>query len=69
MGQRYIGILPVGIEASYKFRSRVRVTIGDYIDFSKYSGQKLSADDIQDITDNVVMEKIAVLSGAKTYGN
>ncbi len=64
-----VGILPVGIEATYKFRSRVKVTIGDYIDFSEYSGQKLSPDEIQDITDTVVMEKIAVLSGAKTYGN
>lgn len=64
-----VGILPVGIEATYKFRSRVKVTIGDYIDFSEYSGQRLTADDIQKITDGVVMEKIAILSGAKTYGN
>lgn len=64
-----VGILPVGIVASYKFRSRVKVTIGDYIDFSEYSGQKLTADDIQNITDEVVMGKIALLSGARTYGN
>ena len=57
-----VGILPVGIEASYKFRSCVKVTIGDYIDFSKYSGQKLSTEEIQNITDEVVMERIAVLS-------
>ncbi len=64
-----VGILPVGIVASYKFRSRVKVTIGDYIDFSEYSGQKLTADDIQNITDEIVMGKIALLSGAKPYGN
>ena len=64
-----VGILPVGIEATYKFRSRVKVTIGDYIDFSEYKGQKLTVEDIQNITNEVLMEKIAVLSGARTYGN
>ena len=64
-----VGILPVGIEATYKFRSRVKVTVGDYIDLSEYKGQKLSAEEVQNITDQVVMEKIAVLSGARTYGN
>lgn len=64
-----VGILPVGIEASYKFRSHVKVTIGDYIDFSQYDGQKLNNEDVQNITDSVVMKKIAVLSGAKTYGD
>ena len=64
-----VGILPVGIEATYKFRSRVKVTIGDYIDFSDYKGQKLTVEDIQNITNEVLMEKIAVLSGARTYGN
>lgn len=65
-----VGILPVGIEASYRLRSRVKLTVGEYIDLSGYySEKKLSAEDVQSITDDVVMEKIAVLSGAKTYGN
>ncbi len=64
-----VGILPMGIETTYKFRSRVKVTVGDYIDFSEYSGQKLSADDIKNITDGVIMEKIAALSGARVYGD
>ena len=65
-----VGILPVGIEATYKFRSRVKLTVGEYIDLAEYyTEKKLSAEDVQSITDNVVMEKIAVLSGAKTYGN
>lgn len=65
-----VGILPVGIEATYKFRSRVKLTVGEYIDLSEYyTEKKLSAEDVQSITDDVVMEKIAVLSGAKTYGN
>ncbi len=65
-----VGILPVGIEASYRLRSRVKLTVGEYIDLSGYySEKKLSAEDVQSITDDVVMEKIAVLSGARTYGN
>ncbi len=64
-----VGLLPVGIEATYKFRSKVRVTIGKYIDLSEYYGRKLSADEIQDITQNIVMGNIAQLAGAKTYGN
>ena len=64
-----VGILPVGIEATYRFRSRVKVVVGKYIDMSEYSGQKLTADDLHDITNNMLMEKIAELAGAKTYGN
>ena len=64
-----VGILPVGIETTYKFRSRVKVVVGNYIDMSEYSGQKLSSDDLHNITNNMLMEKIAVLAGAKTYGN
>ncbi len=64
-----VGILPVGIEATYKFRSRVRVTVGNYIDMSEYSERKLTSDEIHKITNNVLMERIAELAGAKTYGN
>ncbi len=63
-----VGIVPVGIEATYKFRSRVKVIIGDHIDLSEY-GEKLSADEVKTITETVLMEKIAVLAGAKTYGD
>ncbi len=64
-----VGILPVGIEATYKFRSRVRVVVGNYIDMSEYGEQKLSADDFHSITNDMLMKKIAELAGAKTYGN
>ncbi len=64
-----VGILPVGIETTYKFRSRIKVTIGDYIDFSEYGERKLTSDEVKDITNNVLMEKIAVLAGAKVYGD
>ncbi len=64
-----VGILPVGIEATYRFRSTVKVIVGEYIDMSQYSEKKLSAEDLHDITNNMLMEKIAELAGAKTYGN
>lgn len=65
-----VGILPVGIETTYRLRSRVKLTVGEYIDLSRYySDKKLSSEEVQSITDDVVMEKIAVLSGARTYGN
>ncbi len=64
-----VGILPVGIEATYKFRSRVKVIVGSYIDMSEYSGQKLTTEDFYSITNNMLMERIAELAGAKTYGN
>lgn len=63
------GILPVGIDATYKFRSRVRVRVGEVIDLSEYYGQKLSAEELQKITDEKIMTRISELSGAKLYGN
>ncbi len=62
-----VGFLPVGITATYKFRSKVTLTVGDYIDFSQYSGQRLSSEELQRITDELLMPKIAELAGAKVY--
>lgn len=62
-----VGFLPVGITATYRFRSKVTLTVGDYIDFSEYSGQRLSSDELQRITDELLMPKIAELAGAKVY--
>ena len=64
-----VGLLPVGIETTYKFRSKVKVTIGEYVDLSPYWEQKLSHEEMQNITDTLLMERIAELAGAKTYGN
>ncbi len=64
-----VGFLPIGINASYKFRSKVTVKIGKYIDISEYSEKRLSSEQLQDITNNVLMPQIADLAGAKTYGN
>lgn len=62
-------ILPVGISAEFKFRGKVTVKIGEPIDLAKYSGEKLSNEEMQEITDNILMPKIASLAGAKVYGS
>lgn len=64
-----VGILPVGIDADYKFRGRVKINIGKYIDLSEYYDEKISGAELQQITDNVLMPAISELSGAKLYGN
>jgi len=64
-----VGFLPVGIETTYKFRSKVKLTVGEYIDFSQYSEKRLSSEELQQVTDEILMPKIAELAGAKVYGN
>lgn len=64
-----VGILPVGIETSYRLRRGVKLTIGDYIDLSEYKSKRLTAEELQRLTDDVLMQRIAELAGAKTYGN
>lgn len=63
------GVLPVGIETRYKLRQGVKLTIGEYIDLSEYKTKRLTTDDLQTITNDVLMSKIAELAGAKRYGN
>ncbi len=62
-----VGILPVGISADFKFRGKVKVTIGEYFDLSDYLDHKLTAADLQQITDDVLMPKIAELAEVKVY--
>lgn len=63
------GILPVGIETRYKPFRGVKLTIGEYIDLSEYKSKRLTAEELQTITNDVLMQKIAELAGAKIYGN
>ncbi len=63
------GLLPVGIAADFKFRGRVTVKFGEYMDFSDYKGKKLSAEELQKITDEKIMPEIALLAGVKVYEN
>ncbi len=64
-----VGILPIGIDTKYRFRGTVKVKIGDYIDLNEYFDAKPSSQDMQKITDEVLMPEIAALAGAKPYGN
>ncbi len=64
-----VGFLPVGIYATYKLRSTVKVAVGEYIDFSEYSGKRMSSEELQQVTDQMLMPKIAELAGAKVYGD
>ncbi|MBE7023887.1 MAG: 1-acyl-sn-glycerol-3-phosphate acyltransferase [Clostridia bacterium] len=64
-----VGFLPVGITARYRFRGKVVLTVGEYIDISEYTEGRLSSEDLQKLTDEVLMPRIAELAGAKTYGN
>ncbi len=64
-----VGILPLGIDANFKFRGKVTVKIGEYIDLSRYFDEKLTADKLQEITDNIIMPAIANLAGVKVYEN
>lgn len=64
-----VGFLPVGIQTGYKFRSKVKLTVGEYIDFSEYHDKKLNSEALQQLTNELLMPKIAELAGAKVYGN
>lgn len=64
-----VGFLPVGIDTTYKFRGRVKLTVGEYIDFSEYHDKRLNSEALQQITNEMLMPKIAELAGAKLYGN
>lgn len=61
-----VGILPVGISASYRIGSRVTIRIGDMIEVRK-DGEKLTSDDINHLTREVLAPCIASLAGVKTY--
>ena len=64
-----VGFLPVGINTTYKFRSRVKLTVGEYIDFSEYYDKRLNSEMLQSITNEMLMPRIAELAGAKVYAD
>ena len=64
-----VGFSPVGIQSNYKFRGSVKLTVGEYIDFSEYYDKKLNSEALQQVTNELLMPKIAELAGAKVYGN
>ncbi len=64
-----VGLLPIGIETRYRFRGKVKIHIGEYIDLSEFFDKKASSQDLKKITDEVLMPEISQLTGAKLYGN
>ena len=64
-----VGFLPVGINTRYRFRGVVKLTVGEYIDFSEYHDKKLNSEALQQITNQLLMPKIAELAGAKVYAD
>ena len=64
-----VGLLPIGIETRYRFRGKVKVHIGEYIDLSEFFDKRASSQDLKKITEDVLMPEIAQLCGARTYGN
>lgn len=61
-----VGVLPVGISATYRFRSRVTIRIGDMIEPCE-NGEKLNSDGINHLTQEVLMPCIASLAEVKPY--
>lgn len=64
-----LGLLPVGIAGKFRFRGKITVRIGKYMDFSEYGGKKLNSEEMQRITDEVLMPEIARLAEVKVYGD
>ena len=64
-----VGFLPVGINTRYRFRGVVKLTVGEDIDFSEYYDKKLNSEALQQITNELLMPKIAELAGAKVYAD
>ncbi len=64
-----VGFLPVGIDTRYKFRGKVKLNVGEYIDISEYYDTRLTTEMLQQITDEMLMPKIAELAGANVYGD
>lgn len=64
-----VNILPVGICGEYRLFRKITVRIGKMISMADYFGKKLSAEDLQKITDEQIMPAIAGLAEVKTYEN
>ncbi len=62
-----VNILPVGICGEYKPFSRIIVRVGKIIELEEYSGKKNGSQELQDITDSIIMPTIAELAEVKTY--
>lgn len=46
-------IIPIHIESKYKIFSKVRVTVGQKVDLSKYEGRKLAPDEMDEAAETI----------------
>lgn len=56
-----VPIIPIGINGTFKFLSKITIKIGKPIDLSKYYGEEQTAEKLQEIMDNV-MNKVVELA-------
>lgn len=64
-----VGILPVGISGKYKFRGRIKISVGKFIAPDELRFEKDGTDNYQKFTDSVIMPAIAELAELKVYEN
>ncbi len=62
-----VNILPVGIDGEYKLFHKLTFRVGEVIPLEKYFDQKLSGDELQELTDKTIMPAIGALAGVKPY--
>ena len=62
-------IVPVGIAGKYKLRGRVEIKVGTPVKVSQYIEKRASSNELQRVTNEVVMERIAELVGVNKNGN
>lgn len=62
-------IIPLGINGEYKFRGKIELKIGKPLAINSVLPEKPSSSDLQNYTDNHIMENIKLLAGAEGYAN
>ncbi len=62
-----VNILPVGIEGQYKLFHKLTFRIGKVIPLEEYFAQKITGDELQELTDKTIMPAIGALAGVKPY--
>ncbi len=62
-----VNILPVGIEGEYKLFHKMTFRIGQVISMEEFFDRKVTGDELQAVTDQVIMPSIGALAGVKPY--
>lgn len=51
-----VPVVPVAISGKYRFRGRIHIRFGEPMNFSEYYGQKVNAETLQTLSENVMKE-------------